>query len=352
MEKRSDNDYLLFKAGLFIIFTLSLLIFSILWLRLFSLSADKIITARFAECGPISKGVPLFYHGVNIGKVDDVGFSDDYKYTLVKILIYRRKMTLPKNVYAEIKTEGLTGQKYVEILYPDHPSKETLENGDVIEGRLSDLYEIAKAVSNSVKNGQLERTFGKLNDTTTNTSEASKKSIQLLALLQEIVSSNRGDIRKIISESALSASNVHVTSVSIKNLSSSPEIQQNIKLTTSNMLKSSQKLNKITTDVDKITGNCKFQQDILKTTDNTGDFSERLNKGDLNFLIKKTLEDTDRTINRYDCIGDSFSEMMSERFLIMRLMFGKPGQSFKKCSNLQCVEEELSKPCPAYPVCP
>jgi len=353
MEKRSDNDYILFKAGLFIIFTLSLLIFSILWLRLFSLSPEKIITAKFEECGPISKGVPVYYHGVNIGKVDDVNFSDDFRYTLVKILIYRRKLALPKNIYAEIKTEGLTGQKYVGISYPENPSKETLQNGDVIEGRLSDFYQIAKSVSKAIKNGQLEKTFGQLDNTSTNATAASEKAVQLLTLLQEVINSNRSDIRKLISESALSAANVHISSTSIKNLSTSPEINQDIRTTISNMSKSSQKLDKITTnvqkitvDMDKITGDCNFREDILKTADNAQIFSERLNRGDLNCLITKTLQDTNRTVNRYDCIGASFSDMMGERFLLMRLMFGKPGQSFQKCTDLQCVEEQLYKPCP------
>lgn len=360
MQNKSDNGDVLFKAGLFIIFTLSLLIFSILWLRLFSLTPDKKITAKFAECGPISKGVPVFYHGVNIGKVDNVTFSDDYKYTLVKIIIYRRKMALPKNVYTEIKTEGLTGQKYVEIIYPENPSKEILKNGDVVEGRLSDFYEIAKAVSNSVKNGKLEKIFGEANTTTANTSEASKKITRVFTLLEEVINSNRNDIRKLVNEAALSADNTHTTSISLKNLSTSPELQQNIRSTIHNLSRNSEKLdcitnnlNKITTDVDKVTGNCNFQQGLIKTADNAGDFSERLDKGDLNCLIKKTLEDTNRTINRYDCIGGSFSEMMGERFILMRLMFGKPGQSFQKCTNLKCIEEENSKlnSCPTY-FCP
>lgn len=353
MQKKSDNGNVLFKAGLFILFTLSLLIFSILWLRFFSLASDKTITAKFLECGPISKGVPVFYHGVNIGKIDKVDFSDDYKYTLIKILIFRKKMALPKNVYAVIKTEGLTGQKFVEILYPENPSKEILANGDVIEGKLSDFYEITKAVSQAVKNGQLKSTFGGFKNTAQNASGASKKMIELIALLEEIVNSNRGDVKKLIREAALSANNFHVTSASLKNLSTSPELQQDIKYSVSYIPKNSAKLdniaaniNKITVDIDKVTGNPEFQEGLLKAAVGTGNIADRLDKGDLNCLIKRTLEDTDKTINRYDCIGESFSEMMSERFLLTRLMFGRPGQSFQKCGNLQCIEEKISKPCP------
>jgi ABC-type transporter Mla subunit MlaD len=353
MKKKSDNGAILFKAGIFIIFTLALLIFSVLWLRFFSFIPEKTIKVKFAECGPIPKGMPTYYHGVNIGKIDGTTFSKDFKYTLVTVVIYKKHMDLPKNVYAEIKTTGLTGQSYLEIFYPDNPSKEILKDGDTIEGRLSDMELLAHAISIAVKDGTIKRTLKEVKNTTINTSAASKKADQVFTTLGEILSSNRGDFRTLINESALSASNFHATSNSVKTLSTSPELQQNIKLTASNMSKSSQKLDKITTDVDKVTGNCNFQQGLIKTSCEVGNFTERLNEGDLNCSIKKTLENTDKTINRYDCIGNSFSDLMSQRFLLFKLMFGKPGESFEKCKNLQCIEEEFSKPRPCFPYsCP
>jgi len=353
MLQKSDKGNYLFKAGVYIILTLGLLIFSILWLRFFSIMPDKTITAKFSECGPITKGIPVFYHGVNVGKVDAVDFSDDFRYTMIKILIYRKKMALPKNVYAEIKTEGLTGQKYVEILYPDNPSKEILQDGDIIEGRLTAFAQIIKAINQAVKNERIEKVFGEIKKTATNASDASKKMVRVLKLLEEIINSNRSDIRTFFNGAAISAGNIKVASASIRNISTAPELQANINSSVSYIPKNTTKLNniatkisKITDDIDKITGNPKFQDGFVKTFDGTGNIAESLAKGDLNCLIKKTLQDTDRTINRYDCIGGSFSEMMSERFLFMRLMFGKPGKSFQKCANLQCIEEELYKPCP------
>lgn len=358
MKKKSDNGNVLFKAGLFIIFTLGLLIFSILWLRFFSLVPDKTIIAKFQECGPIPKGIPVYYHGVNIGKINNVDFSDDLRYTLIEILIFRKKMTLPKNVYAEIKLEGITGGKYVEILYPDNPSKEILQNKDIIEGRPTDLQEIVKSISKLVKKRQIQYAIEEIGNAVAKTSEASKKASHLITTFEEIINSNKNDIRKIIKESTFSATNIRITSEATKNVSVSPEFQQNIKSSVSNISRNSEKLdnitnniNKITTDVDKVTGNPKFQQDLLKTAGNTANISERIDKGDLNCLIKKTFEDTDKTINKYNCIGGEFSNLMSQKFLLIKLMFGQPGQNFQKCNNSpynnsQCLEEEFSKPTP------
>lgn len=346
-KRKSDNEAILFKAGIFIIFTLVLLIFSILWLRFFSFVPEKAIIVKFAECGPISKGMPVYYHGVNIGKINGTDFSKDFRYTLISVSIYKKHIDVPDNVYAEIKTTGITGQNYLEILYPDNPSKKILKNGDTIEGRLSDMELLAKAISIAVKEGTVNRTIKEVGKTTMNTAAATKKAEQVFKLLNEILSSSRGDFKKIISESALSASNFHSASVSIKSISASPELQQNIKSSAAFIPKNSAKfgavisnINKISVDVDKVTGNCKFQEGLIKAAEGTGNFAERLDKGDLNCLIKKTLGDTDRTINKYDCIGNSFNEMMSQRFLLIRLMFGKPGESFRKCNNLKCIEEK------------
>jgi len=154
MQKKSENGKDLFKAGLFVIFCMSLIIFSIFWLRFFSFTTEKTIIAKFAECGPISKGTPVFYHGVNIGKVKDVTFSKDFKDTLVEIAIYKKNMDLPKNVSTQIKIEGLTGQKYLDIIYPDKPSGQILADNDVITGNLSDMQLIQKALSSAVTSGK------------------------------------------------------------------------------------------------------------------------------------------------------------------------------------------------------
>lgn len=348
MIRKADNLDTLFKAGVFIIFTLSILMFSVLWLRYFSLTPDKTITVQFKEIGPVSKGIPVYYHGVSIGKVSSVKFSKDFKYTLVTALIYQSGMNLPKNVYGEVKSEGITGQKFLEIIYPDKPSEELLQDGDTIEGRLSDYQQILKSLSEATRKGELKTTFKELKKTSINMSKTTENANVLILLLEEIANSNKKDIRTLVRESAVSATNIRISSGQAKKLSTSPEICQNIRSSICNIAKSSQRMDiittkadKITDDIDKITGNPQFRQNILRTSDNTACLTERINRGDLNCLIKKTLLDTDRTINRYDCIGGSFSEMMTERFLLMRLMFGKPGQSFEKCTDLKCIEEEL-----------
>ncbi len=351
MKSKADHEKILFKAGIFIIFTVALLIFSILWLRYFAFLPDKVIIAKFKECGPISTGMPTYYQGVDIGKATNIDFSKDFRYTLVRISIYKKCMNLPKNVYAVIKTQGLTGQKYVDIVYPEVPSSEILENRDVIEGKLSNIEYIVKGINNFISRGQINEVLAEIKQNANHIATVIKKTDRVMTIIEDILRSNRSDIRKLINEGASSASNLNITTDSIKNISSSPELNKNINSTVTNFLSSSQKLDKamsdidkivpdvskIVSDVDKVTGNQQFQESIVNTFYGTDCFMKNLNSGELNYSINKLLNDTDRTVNRYDCIGGSLSELMNERFLLMRLMFGKPGKSFEKCTDWDCL---------------
>jgi len=53
------------------------------------------------------------------------------------------------------------------------------------------------------------------------------------------------------------------------------------------------------------------------------------------------LENTDKTLKTVDCLTDELIEILNKRFLIFRFMFGKPGNSFKKCKqdDLECLRK-------------
>lgn len=351
MKTKAEHQRTLFKAGIFIILTVSLLIYSILWIRYFAILPDMTIIAKFKECSPISTGMPVYYNGVDIGKADKIDFSEDFRYTLVKMNIYKKGMQLPKNIFAVIKTQGLTGQKYIDIAYPESPSPEILKHYDTIEGRLSNIEYIIKGINDFISRGQLQDAVAEIRKNAKNIAKVIKKTDNVLTLIEEILRSNQTDIRRLINEGAESAGNLNITTGSIKKISTSAELNKNINSTVSNFLSSSQKLDKamtnvdetvagvdkIISDVDKVTGNQLLQQNIINTFYGTDYFMRNLNSGELNYSINKLLNDTNRTVNRYDCLGDNFGDLASKRFLLMRLMFGKPGKGFEKCKDWDCI---------------
>jgi len=354
MKTKAEHEKTLYKAGIFIILTVTLLIYSILWLRYFALLPDKNIIVKFKECGPISTGMPVYYNGVDIGKADKIDFSKDFRYTLVSISIYKKGLDLPNNIYGELKTQGLTGQKYLNIVYPEHPSATILKTNDVIEGRLSSIEYIIKGLNEFISKGDLNQAVKDFRKNAVHISKVIQKIDNVLEILQKILKLNESDIRKLINQGAMSASNINITTDSIKKISSSPELNKNINSAVTNILSGSEKFdksmsdtnetilgaNKIINGIGNVTGNLQFQESIISTAHETDSFLKNLNSGDLNTSVNKILHDTDRTINRYDCLGDSFGDLMHQRFLILRLMFGKPGKSFEKCTNWDCLMQQ------------
>src|SRR3989339_2180054 len=103
MPRESEKKGAEFKAGIFIIVILALLIFSVLWLRYFAIRPQMTIIAKFVNPGPITTGLPAYYKGLNIGSIRKLAFTEDYKYSLLHIEIYQKNFKIPKNVSAVIK---------------------------------------------------------------------------------------------------------------------------------------------------------------------------------------------------------------------------------------------------------
>ncbi len=81
------------------------------------------VTVYFSNVGGLIEGSPVRLSGVTVGTVADIGFlSKEFQGRNVSIVlnIYKRfHKQLEKNVHFTIKTEGLLGEKYVEISVVD-----------------------------------------------------------------------------------------------------------------------------------------------------------------------------------------------------------------------------------------
>ena len=69
MPKQSEILAAEFNAGIFIIITIIMFIFVILWLRYFAVRPYMTVIASFRKTGPITTGTQVYYKGVNVGRV-------------------------------------------------------------------------------------------------------------------------------------------------------------------------------------------------------------------------------------------------------------------------------------------
>ena len=375
MPKEAEKKSAEFKAGLFIILTLSMLIFSILWLRYFSVRPVMTIIAEFKNPGPITKGLAAYYQGVNIGRVSKITFSPDFKHTLVYIE-FNQKLKLPKNSTAKITAQGITGQKYVDILYPDYPSSKLLVNNNIITGVTPySLTDFQEAMGKIVKSGKLNNVFRDME-------KYLKAEIALTLGLQStldkaniFLAKNKDNINSIISKAASSTNNLNKILTNINDITGNPQVKTGIISTINftglaaknfneisgnkefshNLRQTSKNILAITDNLNIITGNIKdlsSDKDIKDGLKNTFEVIGKTNKaldglnsynskeGDFKGLVVDTLQSTNQAVKRFDCLSCGLSDMLNKRFLLLKLIFGQPGTALKQCQSVECKNKQ------------
>jgi phospholipid/cholesterol/gamma-HCH transport system substrate-binding protein len=189
------------KVGLIVTGALTLLFLAILFAgNIQNLFASKTtIYATFNDVKGLKTGAPVWFSGVQIGSVKDIGFAGD-KIT-VAMTVDRDALTyLKKDSEARILTLGLLGDKYMEVS-PGSKNSESLRTGGVITG--STRLEIDEQLSEWVNS--LEKNKGSLgrlieDDMLYRDLSASAKDIRRFA---ETLKTSEGTVDKFIKDPAL-----------------------------------------------------------------------------------------------------------------------------------------------------
>lgn len=317
-----------FKAGVFIIISLALLVFSILWLRYFAISPEKQIIARFKDPGPVEAGIPVYYQGVNVGRVPKVGFSDDFVYTYVYIDIYNKELKLPSNITARVKIEGIAGQKYVCLSYPEKPVGELLASGDIIEGEspfgLDDIQDFFKQ---EFESGRFQRAMKDFQASLANADKATAEIERTSRNINTLMFKYDREIQGIIRDTSGVTAGVNETIANVNRVVESPEFQLGVKETIMNANSLLQNTNANTQRV--------FSQ--IQQNNVIPNFNTTLCKTYATLEeAEKAMQNTSQVACTFDCVGKKASQMLSQRFLLFKLMFGRPGEPLEECQGVSC----------------
>jgi len=148
MEKRDFVKR--FYAGIFFIIVIALIIIVIL-----AIGMEKGITqpkfsivGLFREVGGLSVGAPIRLSGVNVGTVGKIDFLDEkveQRGVEVIMLVFKRyRKQLEKGSSFAIKTEGILGEKIIEISVDESGKLKDLSQPIIGEDPL-DVQDIAEA---------------------------------------------------------------------------------------------------------------------------------------------------------------------------------------------------------------
>jgi phospholipid/cholesterol/gamma-HCH transport system substrate-binding protein len=156
------------------VFVTSGLVFLILMLYMIGrdqnlFSSNITIRARFGSAGGLVVGNNVRYAGIQVGTVKKVKLINDSIIEVVMLINKKYQPNIHKNAVASITTEGLIGNRIVNIT-PGSASAPEVEEGDLIWSRNAvDTNEMLETLSVSNRNvleisEQLKTTVGRINN--------------------------------------------------------------------------------------------------------------------------------------------------------------------------------------------
>lgn len=269
------------------------------------------ITAKFTETTPLKKRIPVFYKGYRIGEIKEIKLSDDYKFSLVKIVLYPKTPKLSKDVVAKVRHHDVI-KDYIELSNPDEASTTLLKSGGVIDGEEGfDMESFLADIENADIIVPLLQTFS---DTLVSIKATSNGIGKFFNDSHSILQDNKQNLNE-------TTKYLVQTTKSMKKLSSRL-----------NRAINDDKINNTTTNVDKSSANIlEASENIKKITQNVDCATKNLDQTIAK--IDCTLADTKVITSNVKTITCGFKETLGKRLGGFRIMFGKPVKSNACCKS-------------------
>jgi len=144
-----------FRVGLFVVATLLILAGTVFLIgqKRFMFHQTYRLQAEFQNVGGLDNGADVRVGGIHLGSVKYIALPDDPrgKLTVVMDMAESSRKIIRQDSVAAIKTEGMLGDKYVEVSFGSEKAPE-IENGATIKGEAPvDFSDAALGVMNQSK---------------------------------------------------------------------------------------------------------------------------------------------------------------------------------------------------------
>lgn len=356
------------KVGLFIIGSIFILIFVILWLHKFDMSSYIYIDARFKDTGALSIGSSVLYRGVKAGIVDNIVISPDEEYALVKIRITNKDINVYEGSTASVIDKGFTGTKVLSINPPKTlKGKRKLVNGDVIEGlNAFNIEQIQKLLTELAEEGKIDDMINDTHDLVRTSKNLTTKMGKLIDKTNEYMTDeNEEKFNEFVQKTTRMASALDRTSNKLDKILDNKKLGKDLTesiASTGEAMKELknvvEKSDKIVNNIDKTINNIdetvnKFDDTInndelhgslknslSKVSDVMGDIRNITGDKGLQENLKETIKNSNNSISRLNCFSTELSNTLSKRFLIPRMLLGRPGKNLTKCTTPKALTEE------------
>ena len=153
------------KVGILAIVSLTILLFTILWIKGRSFSSADRIEVQFKDVNGMRPGSGVQMMGMRVGQVEEIipVVKDEDSYVKLKFVITNPDITIPKASMLSIQQSGLIGEQFLEITPPKIRSvyipvinKELLVADSNVEIKLDDkYYDVGKVKKSQIMISQL-----------------------------------------------------------------------------------------------------------------------------------------------------------------------------------------------------
>ncbi|MEW5819883.1 MAG: MlaD family protein [Cyanobacteriota bacterium] len=298
--------------------------------------------AKFDDASSISTRTDLYYKGVKVGKVTDLSISEDARYALASFVIENPNVRLYKGTKIGKFSNGLG--KDLKIILPEkYENKDLLPKGSILIEHIDDDDESYNNFMKSLLQG------GKLQDLVNNLDTSFKNVSILTNDLVKLNKQNEKELNSSIKNMYQITNNLNSATKSINGILSDQHNIENISSALDNINKSAEKsvelidkstetvgtINQTTLDINNTLLTDEFKTNLTQSTES---FSAILNDvqqiaGDESTQndIKDIIHFSNTGLQNLNCLTTEIGRTMTKRFLIPRMILGKPGDNINVC---------------------
>jgi phospholipid/cholesterol/gamma-HCH transport system substrate-binding protein len=217
-------------VGIFVFLGVAIFIITVLTLGSQHKTFEKSITVRtfFDNVNGLQKGNNVWFSGVKVGTIKKVNLEENGQVEVEMNIDQASKKFIPKDVKAKLSSDGLIGNKIIEI-YGGTPGRSKIEEGDIVG---SDKLLSTDAIMN---------TFSKNNDNILAITNDFK-------LISSRMASGKGSIGKLLTDETM-IDQLNATTIILKRASQNLEkLSENVSVYTAKLNNKGSLANNLVTD--------------------------------------------------------------------------------------------------------
>lgn len=335
---------------------LSICIISIVTILILNYFKDNppgnIYYTKFKDAGSLKVGSLVIYRGVNVGKVLNISITPDSKYALVEFIITDENARIPKKSHTELSFSSFSDKQPLFIKPPKEAGDyRFMAYGEHLDSDESQTFvEMEMLLGRLIREGKIEKIVDNFSHLVKNTSEITKSfeyTLQETAELVKSVKKTNENINQVLQNGNIAGevkTVVNNANTTVKKFEKVADKTDNVINKSTTVLKSIQNtVDKVDSHIndDNLNDNLKVSAQTLR--DVLEDVQELTGDDTLKGHIKNSISKTSALTSHSTCLTKGVTTILGKRFLIPRLILGKPGKGINECNqNIQIELENIN----------